>query len=169
MCLALSSMSRSARKESGLPLSPIIRVSVSPQRTSRHRVTPWTKAIEPGKRDRVHHRNYERICAPRPDHPTSTALYVDFRRWPTPAIFRNQSHELATETDTKIVNCQKSKTLKGMAERVGFEPTVGFPLHSLSRRALSTAQTPLRGGSLAIVADRFAFQQSGRRGRCRQW
>src|SRR5437763_8068173 len=34
-----------------------------------------------------------------------------------------------------------------MAERVGFEPTVGFPLHSLSRRALSTAQTPLRGFS----------------------
>ena len=31
-----------------------------------------------------------------------------------------------------------------LAERVGFEPTVGFPLHSLSRRALSTAQTPLR-------------------------
>jgi hypothetical protein len=31
-----------------------------------------------------------------------------------------------------------------MAERVGFEPTVEFPLHSLSRRALSTAQTPLR-------------------------
>src|SRR5579872_276982 len=31
-----------------------------------------------------------------------------------------------------------------MAERVGFEPTVGFLLHSLSRRALSTAQTPLR-------------------------
>jgi ubiquinone/menaquinone biosynthesis C-methylase UbiE len=34
--------------------------------------------------------------------------------------------------------------IKGVAERVGFEPTVGFPLHSLSRRALSTAQTPLR-------------------------
>jgi hypothetical protein len=32
-----------------------------------------------------------------------------------------------------------------MAERVGFEPTVEFPRHSLSRRALSTAQTPLRG------------------------
>jgi|HubBroStandDraft_6_1064221.scaffolds.fasta_scaffold34180_3 hypothetical protein len=30
-----------------------------------------------------------------------------------------------------------------MAERVGFEPTVEFPQHSLSRRALSTAQTPL--------------------------
>src|SRR5580700_8797447 len=35
-----------------------------------------------------------------------------------------------------------------MAERVGFEPTVAFPLHSLSRRALSTAQTPLRGRSV---------------------
>ena len=35
-----------------------------------------------------------------------------------------------------------------MAERVGFEPTVAFPLHSLSRRALSTAQTPLRGWSV---------------------
>jgi hypothetical protein len=34
-----------------------------------------------------------------------------------------------------------------MAERVGFEPTVEFPLHSLSRRALSTAQTPLRANS----------------------
>ena len=33
-----------------------------------------------------------------------------------------------------------------MAERVGFEPTVPvLPGHSLSRRALSTAQTPLRG------------------------
>jgi hypothetical protein len=40
-----------------------------------------------------------------------------------------------------------------MAERVGFEPTVEFPLHSLSRRALSTAQTPLRAdsGSLSIT------------------
>src|SRR5579871_4962693 len=35
-----------------------------------------------------------------------------------------------------------------MAERVGFEPTVEFPQHSLSRRALSTAQTPLRVASI---------------------
>jgi hypothetical protein len=35
----------------------------------------------------------------------NSALYVYFRRWPTPAIFRSQTHELATETDTKIVNC----------------------------------------------------------------
>src|SRR6266436_7169154 len=34
---------------------------------------------------------------------------------------------------------------KGMAERVGFEPTVRFPARSLSRRVLSTAQPPLRG------------------------
>ena len=27
------------------------------------------------------------------------------------------------------------KDLKGMAERVGFEPTVGFLLHTLSKRA----------------------------------
>jgi hypothetical protein len=32
-----------------------------------------------------------------------------------------------------------------VAERVGFEPTVRFPVRSLSRRVLSTAQSPLRG------------------------
>src|SRR5260370_27963194 len=32
-----------------------------------------------------------------------------------------------------------------VAERVGFEPTVRFPARSLSRRVLSTAQSPLRG------------------------
>jgi hypothetical protein len=31
-----------------------------------------------------------------------------------------------------------------LAERVGFEPTVRFPVRSLSRRVLSTAQSPLR-------------------------
>ena len=35
----------------------------------------------------------------------NSALYVYLRRWPTPATFRAQTHELATETDTKIVNC----------------------------------------------------------------
>ena len=42
--------------------------------------------------------------------------------------------------------CRDGKFVK-MAERVGFEPTVEFPLHSLSRRALSTAQTPLRASN----------------------
>jgi hypothetical protein len=49
-----------------------------------------------------------------------------------------------------------------MAERVGFEPTVRFPVRSLSRRVLSTAQSPLRGGFtlIVIVANPFATQQS---------
>src|ERR1700756_5189907 len=48
-----------------------------------------------------------------------------------------------------------------MAERVGFEPTVEFPQHSLSRRALSTAQTPLldKSNKRAIPS-----QPSGERG-----
>ena len=32
-----------------------------------------------------------------------------------------------------------------MAERVGFEPTVRFPPHTLSKRAPSATRTPLRG------------------------
>src|SRR6266704_3435843 len=32
----------------------------------------------------------------------------------------------------------------GLAERVGFEPTVEFPLHTLSKRAPSTTRTSLR-------------------------
>jgi hypothetical protein len=31
-----------------------------------------------------------------------------------------------------------------LAERVGFEPTVEFPLHTLSKRAPSTTRTSLR-------------------------
>jgi hypothetical protein len=42
-----------------------------------------------------------------------------------------------------------------MAERVGFEPTVEFPRHSLSRRAPSTARTPLRGSSLILAEPRL--------------
>ena len=41
-----------------------------------------------------------------------------------------------------------------MAERVGFEPTVEFPRHSLSRRAPSTARTPLRGCSPILTEPR---------------
>ena len=44
-------------------------------------------------------------------------------------------------------NLKNVLMFEGLAERVGFEPTVEFPRHSLSRRALSTAQTPLRGCS----------------------
>ena len=41
-----------------------------------------------------------------------------------------------------------------MAERVGFEPTVEFPLHTLSRRAPSATRTPLhtfKSGSLVSL------------------
>src|SRR2546423_10543710 len=60
-----------------------------------------------------------------------------------------------------------------MAERVGFEPTVGFPLHSLSRRALSTAQTPLRDGCFnhcnrAFVVDGSAGGACGQAEACRR-
>jgi hypothetical protein len=43
-----------------------------------------------------------------------------------------------------------------MAERVGFEPTVEFPLHTLSKRAPSTTRTSLRVfriSSLRLVAE----------------
>ena len=40
-----------------------------------------------------------------------------------------------------------------MAERVGFEPTVRFPVRSLSRRVLSTTQSPLRVAAKGILAD----------------
>src|SRR6266851_351698 len=40
----------------------------------------------------------------------------------------------------------KYKKIKEVAERVGFEPTIRFPVCSLSRRVLSTTQSPLRGG-----------------------
>src|ERR1700722_864942 len=47
-----------------------------------------------------------------------------------------------------------------MAERVGFEPTVGFPRHSLSRRAPSTARTPLRNCCF-ILAERRRLGNDG--------
>jgi hypothetical protein len=51
------------------------------------------------------------------------------------------------------------RLVRRMAERVGFEPTVEFPRHSLSRRALSTAQTPLRRARLKKFNKRGARSQ----------
>ena len=48
-----------------------------------------------------------------------------------------------------------------MAERVGFEPTVRFPARSLSRRVLSTAQSPLRGSCMVNRNRRFADSAIG--------
>ena len=41
-------------------------------------------------------------------------------------------------------DAQQTRKNEMMAERVGFEPTVEFPLHTLSKRAHSTALTSLR-------------------------
>jgi hypothetical protein len=48
-------------------------------------------------------------------------------------------------TDSQRAGQLNENTRERMAERVGFEPTVRFPVRSLSRRVLSTAQSPLRG------------------------
>jgi hypothetical protein len=44
----------------------------------------------------------------------------------------------------------EQKAKDWMAERVGFEPTVEFPQHTLSKRAPSTTRTPLRVRLLQI-------------------
>jgi hypothetical protein len=59
--------------------------------------------------------------------------------------------------DTTVVKLRKTKEV---AERVGFEPTVRFPVRSLSRRVLSTAQSPLRGCYNFNPSKGFSFEQS---------
>src|SRR5919106_6989034 len=48
-----------------------------------------------------------------------------------------------------------------LAERVGFEPTVEFPLHTLSKRAPSTTRTSLR--SSVRLRGRGRFGETSRR------
>ena len=48
-----------------------------------------------------------------------------------------------------------------LAERVGFEPTVEFPLHTLSKRAPSTTRTSLRLES--TICERFDTHYPTRR------
>jgi site-specific recombinase XerD len=48
----------------------------------------------------------------------------------------------------------------GMAERVGFEPTVEFPLHTLSKRAPSTTRTSLRFGINGLRAVRNSVAEN---------
>jgi hypothetical protein len=54
----------------------------------------------------------------------------------------------------------RSPLLKVVAERVGFEPTIRFPVRSLSRRVLSTAQSPLRGHRNFNRSKCSGFEQS---------
>ena len=83
-------------------------------------------------------------------------------RWDSVLLLQNLERPEAVKTcgrKKRIV--MKIQTMK-LAERVGFEPTVEFPRHSLSRRAPSTARTPLRGCD-AILADASRWSNEGRR------
>src|SRR6266700_3627956 len=55
-------------------------------------------------------------------------------------MMKNGSTEVARSQE-----CSDMQGRIGMAERVGFEPTVRFTVRSVWRRVLSTAQSPLRG------------------------
>src|SRR5262249_10933313 len=57
---------------------------------------------------------------------------------------RSESTCASTETRrTWLVNDVSGMDHWRLAERVGFEPTVEFPLHTLSKRAPSTTRTSL--------------------------
>jgi hypothetical protein len=64
-----------------------------------------------------------------------------------PAVFNAMQRSHTAVCGTKNMRLYwHFDALKIMAERVGFEPTVRFPVRSLSRRVLSTTQSPLRSG-----------------------
>ncbi len=63
----------------------------------------------------------------------------------------------------------KYNKIKEVAERVGFEPTVRFPVRSLSRRVLSTAQSPLRGCGKFNPSKASGFEQSVFPRQCRRF
>ena len=56
---------------------------------------------------------------------------------------------LGSQTGSSVLGEVKDRQ---MAEREGFEPSVEFPLHTLSKRAPSTARPSLRAGKLALDA-----------------
>src|SRR5580692_4315146 len=60
---------------------------------------------------------------------------------------------IKADTTIDTIHCKYAEIME-VAERVGFEPTVGFPRHSLSRRAPSTARTPLRSCGFILAEPR---------------
>ncbi len=48
------------------------------------------------------------------------------------------------EPDNKKSLCSSNTGILALAESEGFEPSIRFPVYTLSRRALSTTQTALR-------------------------
>jgi hypothetical protein len=55
-----------------------------------------------------------------------------------------ESSEDSIPNSRNALDLARSWWEEGLAERVGFEPTVEFPLHTLSKRAPSTTRTSLR-------------------------
>src|SRR5918993_368061 len=76
---------------------------------------------------------------------------------------------VAELTEHSIQNSKNSLNLarfwwdEGLAERVGFEPTVEFPLHTLSKRAPSTTRTSLRLESTTCEQLRTDYRTRRRR------
>src|SRR5205807_3725808 len=75
------------------------------------------------------------------------AEWADFRNWLEVHLRATRygghaSHGLPT------VALSVGKSERRLAERVGFEPTVGLPLHTLSKRAPSTTRTSLRSSGI---------------------
>src|SRR5205807_4535227 len=71
---------------------------------------------------------------------------------------------LDPENSAAVARSQECSNIQGrigMAERVGFEPTVRFPVRSLSRRVLSTAQSPLRGRCRLNRSSALSFSAIG--------
>ncbi len=93
--------------------------------------------------------------------------------------FESHKTQRRAYDDASRVCCQYKRTynmsqrdargLIRMAERVGFEPTSPvLPGYPLSRRALSTAQTPLRGRSVNKLNKRVARSQPCEHAPCRE-
>ncbi len=51
--------------------------------------------------------------------------------------------------------------MQDVAEREGFEPSVEFPLHTLSKRAPSTTRTSLRASGISSLAEVFYHREPG--------
>ena len=81
------------------------------------------------------------------------------RLWNQPTAFRLCGCSRYIRTTWRAVRSPRGRR---MAERVGFEPTSPvLPGYPLSRRALSTAQTPLRGERLKEITRAPRKGQSG--------
>src|SRR5476651_2468009 len=62
---------------------------------------------------------------------------------------------------SEIVKGKREK--RELAEREGFEPSVGFPLHTLSKRAPSTTRTSLRASGINSLQRVLGGVQPGAR------